>query len=108
MGGDDAAALGGDGASDARGAERGDGDTDGETDDGESAADDRATSAERGDASDTGGREIERATVRITQDVGEVLGVDERAYTLESDDVVTLPRENAEPLLARDAAEELD
>jgi len=51
---------------------------------------------------------VERETVRITRDVGEILGVDERAYTLAADDVVTLPVENAAPLLARDAAEKLE
>lgn len=49
----------------------------------------------------------ERTTVRITRDVGEVFGVDERQYTLEAEDVVTLPVENAKPLVERDAAEEL-
>lgn len=48
-----------------------------------------------------------RTTVRITQDVGEVFGVDERAYDLRQDDVVTLPTENADPLVERDAAEKL-
>ncbi|MFC7165480.1 hypothetical protein [Halospeciosus flavus] len=48
-----------------------------------------------------------RTTLRITQDVGEVFGVDERAYDLQQDDVVTLPKENADPLLERDAAERL-
>lgn len=48
-----------------------------------------------------------RTTVRITQDVGEIFGLDERTYTLEADDVVTLPTENADPLVERDAAEEL-
>ncbi|MFB6104491.1 MAG: hypothetical protein ABEJ57_05320 [Halobacteriaceae archaeon] len=50
----------------------------------------------------------DRATVRITEDVGEIYGVDDRVYTLETDDVVTLPRENAGPLLERDAAESLE
>lgn len=49
--------------------------------------------------------DVERATVRITTDVGEIFGVDEREYHLEADDVVTLPAANAEPLLERDAAE---
>jgi DNA replication factor GINS len=40
--------------------------------------------------------------------VGEILGVDERAYDLASEDVVTLPAANAEPLVERDAAEPLD
>lgn len=51
---------------------------------------------------------LERTTVRITRDVGEILGVDEREYDLVSEDVVTLPTANAEPLLQRDAAERLD
>jgi DNA replication factor GINS len=51
---------------------------------------------------------VERTTVRITRDVGEVFGVDERSYELSSDDVVTLPAENAGPLVERDAAERLE
>lgn len=51
---------------------------------------------------------VERTTVRITRDVGEVFGVDERSYELSSDDVVTLPAENASPLVDRDAAERLE
>ena len=35
-------------------------------------------------------------------------GVDEREYDLASEDVVTLPAENADPLVQRDAAERLD
>ncbi|MBP2250652.1 DNA replication factor GINS [Halarchaeum solikamskense] len=84
-----AAAMGGDGAS-----------LDGDDADGEEANAGTDASADDPD--------IERSTVRITTDVGEVYGIDERAYTLEADDVVTLPVENAEPLLARDAAEKLD
>jgi len=52
--------------------------------------------------------DIERTTLRITRDVGEIFGVDEREYDLASEDVVTLPTPNAEPLLDRDAAERLD
>ncbi|MFT4963229.1 MAG: DNA replication factor GINS, partial [Halobacteriales archaeon] len=50
----------------------------------------------------------DRIMVRITADVGEILGVDDRAYDLEKEDVVTLPRQNAEPLLEREAAERLE
>ncbi|MFB6125973.1 MAG: hypothetical protein ABEJ79_01545 [Halolamina sp.] len=50
----------------------------------------------------------DRTTVRVTADVGEILGVDDRSYDLAADDVVRLPDENAEPLLARDAAERLE
>lgn len=50
----------------------------------------------------------DRTTVRVTDDVGEILGVDDRAYDLAVDDVVTLPAENAEPLIERDAAERID
>ncbi|GGL24535.1 hypothetical protein GCM10009037_05090 [Halarchaeum grantii] len=62
-----------------------------------------------GDADDdTEAPRIERATVRITRDIGEIYGVDDRTYTLEADDVVTLPEENVDPLVERDAAERLD
>ncbi|GAB3027121.1 hypothetical protein [Natronobiforma cellulositropha] len=62
------------------------------------------------DSTDTGAGQrgtVDRLTVRITRDVGSILGVDDREYTLSSDDVVTLPRQNATPLLERDAAEPL-
>ncbi|MFB6229275.1 MAG: hypothetical protein ABEH88_12125 [Halobacteriales archaeon] len=56
-------------------------------------------------ATPDGGRPTaDRTTVRITRDVGEVLGVDESAYDLADGDVVTLPSANAEPLLERNAA----
>jgi DNA replication factor GINS len=51
---------------------------------------------------------VDRRTVRITEDIGEILGVDQREYDLSTDDVVTLPTDNAEPLLDRDAAQPLD
>ncbi|ELZ34692.1 DNA replication complex subunit Gins51 [Halorubrum tebenquichense] len=50
----------------------------------------------------------DRATVRITRDVGAIFGVDEREYELASEDVVSLPVENADPLVQRDAAERVD
>lgn len=52
--------------------------------------------------------QIERETVRITNDVGEIFGIDERRYDLTADDIVTLPADNAKPLVERDAAERLD
>ncbi|QLK26258.1 hypothetical protein HYG81_01140 [Natrinema zhouii] len=52
--------------------------------------------------------DIDRATVRITSDIGAILGVDDREYTLASDDVVTLPEQNAAPLVEREAAERLE
>jgi DNA replication factor GINS len=62
----------------------------------------------RPDADPEPGRATERATVRITRDVGAIFGVDEREYELASEDVVSLPVENADPLVQRDAAERLD
>ncbi|WEL17990.1 DNA replication factor GINS [Halorhabdus sp. SVX81] len=50
---------------------------------------------------------VERTTVRITSDVGEILGVDDRTYDLVAEDVVTLPATNAEPLVERGVAETL-
>lgn len=49
-----------------------------------------------------------RTTVRITRDIGQILGVDDREYDLESEDVVTLPSANAGPLVDRDAAQRLE
>ena len=65
-----------------------------------SASDDRTTTDR-----DT---HVDRETVRITRDVGAILGVDEREYELASDDVVTLPAANATPLVERDAAERIE
>ncbi|PSQ22129.1 hypothetical protein BRD04_04985 [Halobacteriales archaeon QS_9_67_17] len=69
---------------------------------------DTAVPDEQDTASDDQNDSVERTTVRITSDVGEVFGIDERSYNLSSDDVVTLPAENAGPLVERDAAERLD
>ncbi|WP_225334037.1 DNA replication complex subunit Gins51 [Halomicrobium urmianum] len=60
------------------------------------------------DAGSDAGPDVERTTVRITDDVGEIFGVDQREYDLSTDDVVTLPEENAAPLVKRDAAERLE
>jgi DNA replication factor GINS len=73
-------------------------------DEADPARDTDATAADE-DAAPGG---VERTTVRITADVGEIFGVDDREYHLEADDVVTLPAANAEPLLDRDAAERVD
>ncbi|ADJ14858.1 DNA replication complex subunit Gins51 [Halalkalicoccus jeotgali] len=58
-------------------------------------------------ADDDDGR-VERTTLRITRDVGEIVGVDDREYELATDDIVTLPEVNAGALLEREAAERLD
>ncbi|MGZ0746431.1 DNA replication complex subunit Gins51 [Haloparvum sp. AD34] len=67
-----------------------------------------AASPATADDSATEMDETERTTVRITADVGDIFGVDEREYDLASEDVVTLPEANAEALLQRDAAERLE
>ena len=59
---------------------------------------------------DTGGdthSQVDRATVKITRDVGKILCVDEREYDLSEDDVIELPETNVGPLLEHDAAERL-
>ncbi|WP_440005931.1 hypothetical protein [Halomicrococcus sp. SG-WS-1] len=76
------------------------------TPDGESRDDADGAGGDAGDDSFAG--LDDRTTVRITSDVGEIFGVDERAYDLSTEDVVTLPAANAEPLLERDAAERLE
>jgi DNA replication factor GINS len=59
--------------------------------------------------SDTAGAaDVDRRTVRIMDDVGEIFGVDQREYDLSTDDVVTLPADNADPLVEQDAAEPLE
>jgi DNA replication factor GINS len=73
----------------------------GETDGGPRAS-------ERTPEPDGGETTVDRQTVRITADVGEIFGVDEREYDLSTDDVVTLPADNADPLVEQDAAEPLD
>ena len=76
---------------------------------GEPADGDAETDTEdQEDGGETEASEIERTKVRVTEDVGEIFGVDERAYDLQTDDVVHLPRENATPLLDRDAAERME
>jgi DNA replication factor GINS len=50
---------------------------------------------------------VERSTVRVTSDVGEVFGVDDRTYELAASDVVHLPRMVAEPLVEQGVAEQL-
>lgn len=51
--------------------------------------------------------DVDRRTVRITDDVGTFVGSDERDYDLAADDIVTLPESNASLLVDRDAAERL-
>ncbi|MDZ7850446.1 MAG: hypothetical protein U5K70_06435 [Halodesulfurarchaeum sp.] len=62
---------------------------------------------ESGQTADTGD-DVDRTTVRMTTDVGEIFGVDAESYDLQRDDIVDLPTENADPLLDRDAAERID
>ena len=67
-----------------------------------------SSDGENGDATPQRRQDVDRELVRITDDVGQILGVDEREYDLAADDVVTLPAENALPLLERGAAERVD
>jgi DNA replication factor GINS len=94
------------GASDAMGGERGSpGDDTWATD----GADNGGSETDPEGATPDGGRlATDRTTVRITRDIGEVLGVDDSAYDLADGDVVTLPSTNAEPLLDRDAARRIE
>ena len=61
-----------------------------------------------GTAPEPADADVDRISVRITKDVGEILGIDDHTYTLAENDVVTLPTANAEPLIDRDAAERID
>jgi len=97
-------------ASDAMGGTRAPRDDDpGDADDSDRSGETESESPDAEGATPDGGRlAADRATVRITRDVGEVLGVDDSAYDLADGDVVTLPRTNAEPLLERDAARRIE
>jgi|APHM01.1.fsa_nt_gi Uncharacterized protein conserved in archaea len=57
---------------------------------------------------DTTSDDPDRVILRITADVGRILGVDQREYDLAAEDIIMLPETNAEPLLSQDAAERLD
>lgn len=62
------------------------------------------TTADSGETASTNSDDTDRTTVRMMADVGEIFGVDGREYTLQREDVVTLPTANADPLVDRDAA----
>lgn len=64
--------------------------------------------SETGQPPERAGAEVERERVRITSEVGEIFGLDERVYDLRQEDIVTLPSENVGPLVERGAAERLD
>ena len=67
-----------------------------------------ASPAESASADTATSESIDRTTVRITESVGTILGTDEREYSLMREDVVTLPAANAEALLSKDAAVEIE
>ncbi len=67
-----------------------------------------ATDQNQDGTEDTSQETIDRMTVRITKDVGEILGVDERTYQLSENDIVDLPKANASALVSRNAADELE
>lgn len=85
---------------------------DASTTDTPTATTEATTASEQTESEEHTGRDttepIERQTVRITVDVGEIIGVDDRTYDLETGDVVTLPAVNATPLIEKDAAEPVE
>ena len=95
-------AMGAGAAESERAREGGDGETRTTEAEGESRVDAESPTPDGGQLA------VDRATVRITHDVGEIMGVDEHVYDLADGDVVTLPSANAEPLLDRDAASRLE
>ena len=76
------------------------GETDGDTQAVPTNADQESTESTQPDS-------VDRTTVRITEDVGTIMGIDSREYVLDADDVVSLPTKNATPLLDRGAAEQI-
>jgi DNA replication factor GINS len=51
--------------------------------------------------------DVERRTVRVTDDIETFVGSDDRDYDLKQEDIVRLPEPNATLLIERDAAEQL-
>ncbi len=51
---------------------------------------------------------VPRTVVRITREIGEMVGADNRDYELGTEDVVTLPEPNANVLIEKNAAERID
>ena len=66
------------------------------------------TSPERRDTESQDIPGLPRTTVRITADVGQIVGADDRDYDLGTEDVVTLPEPNANVLVEKNAAEPLE
>ncbi|PSQ33050.1 hypothetical protein BRD11_05870, partial [Halobacteriales archaeon SW_12_69_24] len=88
-------------------------DAGGDPDPPETGTDEREPSPDADDGMEPGATArgvpgVPRTTVRITAEVGEVVGADDRDYDLSPEDVVTLPEPNAEVLLDNDAAERLE
>ena len=79
----------------------------GETD-GDSRPADRSSEDDGTAGSDETLPGMPRTTVRITDEVGEVVGADDRDYDLGAEDVVTLTESNADVLVDKDAAERLE
>lgn len=69
---------------------------------------DPASEEEPGESTEEEPVQPERQTVRVTAEVGTILGVDEREYDLQPGDVVSLPLENARALIEREAAEAVE
>ena len=72
--------------------------------DGATEASDSIAGESTGTAEDS---KLERRRVRITQDIDQFVGADDREYDLDADDVVTLPDVNATLLVERDVAKDL-
>lgn len=68
----------------------------------------RTASAGAGGAAEPATDDVRRKTVRILESVETFVGFDDRDYDLEDGDVVTLPATNADLLLDRGVARELD
>ena len=45
------------------------------------------------------GAETSNITIKVVQEVGEIYGVDGNTYDLKEGEIISLPKENAEPLI---------
>lgn len=81
----------------------------GDTSDEEDPSDDvKAPETEDTDSLDQVEEDDDYTTIRVTESLPEFVGVDGQEYRLEEEDVAVIPEENAQVLVEKDAAVEID
>ena len=50
----------------------------------------------------------EKVTIEVVQEVGEIYGVDGNIYNLKKGEIITLPKENAQPLIKAEVVQVIE